>query len=89
MGAVVPFISQMSGQWPLILASIYSTICFLGMFFLPEGGQYLPVAAPAEGDALSSKVDSESAIDRTQNAPSVIDEFQDARQAPLASYAMH
>ena len=81
IGAIVPFISQMSGQWPLILAATYSIICFFAMFFLPEAGQYLPVAAEADAESAT--------IDRTLNAASVIDEFEKARQAPLASYAMH
>ena len=55
------------------------------MFFLPAPGRYLPVV---EEKAVSERFAS-SAIDKTVNAPSVLDEFEDARLAPLESYAVH
>ena len=63
------------------------------MCFLPAPGGYLPVAAEAEdveGSPARDKSQQISFLDQTQNAASVIKEFEDADiNAPLASYAVH
>ena len=55
------------------------------MFLLPEPGQYLPVAE----EKAVSEMNATSRIEKSVNAPSILDEFEDARLAPLASYAVH
>ena len=55
------------------------------MFLLPKPGKYLPVVE----EKAVSEMNATSRIDKTENAPSVLDEFEDAGLAPLASYAVH
>ena len=64
----------MDGSWPLVIGAIYSFICFIGMFFLPAPGAYLPQVDDKTVNASEEGVQIEN-IDKSLNATSVLDEF--------------
>lgn len=82
-GAIVPFIIQLPGTYPLVVGGIYSIIAYFAMFALPNPGTFLEKVADE-----SSKHNASTAGDN-----SVLDDYKDARSAigsaPLSSYALH
>ena len=89
-GTLVPFISQLSGNQPLMIGACYSIFTWFLMLLLPKPGAYLPKVTQVEELASEQKSNNEvSKLDVSLTKASVINEFRDARLAPLESFAIH
>ena len=54
VASIVPFVGQLSGQWPLIVSCGVAIFTYLAMFGLPTPGTYLPKVERDQPEILDS-----------------------------------